>query len=112
MRSKNKGGRMPTNRHDGPEDFREFSQTLQALAELKTDTSTSASKPRPAAPALIDVLAEIGSLPAEALFLGVATDGLPVLLNLYDSHPGPILISGDEGSGKTAFLQITFRLLV
>ena len=84
---------------------RQFSMTLQALTELKPDTSAPPSKPMPAAPALNDVLAEIGSLPTEALFLGVATDGLPVLLNLYDSHPGPILIAGDAGSGKTAFLQ-------
>ena len=96
---------MPTNRHDGPDGLREFSMSLQALTELKTDQSTPASRPMPAAPVLSDVLAEIGSLPAEALFLGVATDGLPVLLNLYDSHPGPILIAGDAGSGKTAFLQ-------
>src|SRR5262245_40757214 len=84
---------------------RQFSLTLQALTELNTDTSTPPSKPMPTAPALSDVLAEIGSLPTEALFLGVATDGLPVLLNLHDSHPGPILIAGDAGSGKTAFLQ-------
>ena len=96
---------MPTNRHDGPDGLREFSMSLQALTELKTDQSTPASRPMPAAPVLSDVLAEIGSLPAEALFLGVATDGLPVLLNLHDSHPGPILIAGDAGSGKTAFLQ-------
>jgi DNA translocase FtsK/SpoIIIE-like protein len=96
---------MPTNRHDGPGGLREFSMSLQALTELKTDQSTPASRPMPAAPVLSDVLAEIGSLPAEALFLGVATDGLPVLLNLHDSHPGPILIAGDAGSGKTAFLQ-------
>src|SRR5262245_41712542 len=87
---------------------RQFSLALQALTELKPETSTPLSSGKPtigAAPALSDVLAEIGSLPAEALFLGVATDGLPVLLNLYDSHPGPILIAGDAGSGKTAFLQ-------
>jgi hypothetical protein len=59
----------------------------------------------PAAPALKDVLAEIGPFPREALFLGIASDGLPVLLNLHDSHPGPILIAGDPGSGKTAFLK-------
>jgi len=91
---------MPTNR--------QFSMTLQALTELKTETSTPppSGKPIPVAPNLSDVLAEIGSLPIEALFLGIAADGLPVLLNLYDSHPGPILITGDAGSGKTAFLQI------
>lgn len=84
---------------------RQFSLTLQALTELKTDASAPSSKPIPAAPALGDVLAEIGSLPTEALFLGIATDGLPVLLNLHDSHPGPILVTGDAGSGKTSFLQ-------
>ena len=97
---------MPTNRHPDPDARREFSLTLQALTELKTETSTPLPKPLPAAPALRDVLAEIGSLPTEALFLGIATDGLPVLLNLYDSHPGPLLIAGDAGSGKTAFLQM------
>jgi hypothetical protein len=91
---------MPTNR--------KFSTALQALTELKTETSASGSSARPIAgipPALQDVLAEIGRLPAEALFLGVASDRLPVLLNLYDPHPGPMLIAGDAGSGKTAFLR-------
>ena len=60
---------MPTNR--------QFSLTLQALTELKADTSTPlpSSKPIPLAPNLSAVLAEIGSLPTEALFLGIATDG-------------------------------------
>jgi len=86
---------------------RRFSSALQALTELKTETSTppSSGKPIPSTPALSDVLAQIGSIPSEALFLGIALDGLPVLLNLYDAHPGPMLIAGDAGSGKTAFLQ-------
>ena len=87
---------------------RQFSLALQALTELKTNTSTPSSADKPitgAAPALSEVLVELGPLPAEALFLGVAADGLPVLLNLYDPHPGPMLIAGDTGSGKTAFLQ-------
>jgi hypothetical protein len=84
---------------------RRFSSALQALTELKTEERTSPSKPIPAVPSLSDVLAKFGPLPAEALFLGVATDGLPVLLNLYDPHPGPLLLAGDAGSGKTAFLQ-------
>jgi hypothetical protein len=91
---------MPTNR--------QFSNALQALTELKAD----ASKPVPAVPALRDVLAEIGPLPLEALFLGVASDHLPVLLNLYDPHPGPILVAGDAGSGKTAFLQTVAQSVV
>jgi hypothetical protein len=87
---------------------RQFSMALQALTELKTD----ASKPVPAAPALSDVLAEIGPLPLEALFLGVASDNLPVLLNLYDPHPGPLLVAGDAGSGKTAFLQTIAQSII
>ncbi len=75
------------------------------MTELETETSTSPSKPLPVAPDLRTVLAELGSLPLEALFLGIASDGLPVLLNLYDPHPGPILVAGDAGAGKTAFLQ-------
>ena len=82
---------------------RQFSLALQALAELKTDLSTKPAVGRP--PTLREVLAEIGALPAEALFLGIASDHLPVLLNLYDSNPGPMLVAGDSGSGKTAFLQ-------
>jgi len=85
---------------------RRFSLALQALTELKTETLTPLPKlTSGTAPALSDVLAGLGSLPLEALFLGVASDGLPVLLNLYDPHPGPMLIAGDAGSGKTAVLQ-------
>src|SRR5689334_3161068 len=105
---------MPTDRHNSPDAFREFSLTLQTLAELKADPPTPlpSSKPILVAPTLSEVLTEIGSVPAEALFLGIATDGLPILLNLYDSHPGPILITGDAGSGKTAFLQMIAHSVV
>lgn len=84
---------------------RQFSQALQALTELKTETSTPPSQPVAAPPTLSSVLATAGSIPAEALLLGVASDGLPVLLNLHDPHPGPMLIAGDASAGKTAFLQ-------
>jgi hypothetical protein len=96
----NKGGPMPPIN-------RQFSLALEALAELKSETKSLPLRgtPLPAAPDLDNVLTEIGPLPREALLLGVASDGLPVLLNLYDPLPGPILIAGDPGSGKTAFLQ-------
>jgi hypothetical protein len=85
---------------------RQFSLALNTLVELKQDSAAPLSKPVPAAPTLSRVLAEIGSLPREALFLGVASDGLPVLLNLHDPIPGPLLVAGDAGAGKTAFLQM------
>lgn len=88
---------------------RQFSLALDALVELKAEAASLRPQPVAAAPILDRVLAEIGSLPREALFLGVASDGLPVLLNLHDSVPGPILITGDAGTGKTAFLQLIAR---
>ena len=78
---------------------------MQALADLKTETPPPSSTQESVTPALSEVLAEIGPLPRAALFMGVAADGLPVLLNLQDPHPGPVLIIGEAGSGKTVFLQ-------
>ena len=93
---------------------RQFSLALDALARLKPDTESkdpSPAQPVPAAPNLDRVLADIGPLPPEALFLGIASDGLPVLLNLHNPHPGPLLVIGDAGAGKTDFLQFIARAL-
>jgi len=48
---------------------------------------------------------EPASMPSGSLILGVAEDKLPVMLDLYDPSPGPLLVAGDRGSGKTAVLQ-------
>ena len=56
-------------------------------------------------PALKTVLRRNGPLPTEALYLGQAEDDFPVLLNLHDPLPGPLLIVGKEGAGKTQFLR-------
>ena len=86
---------------------RRFSLALESLAELKADESVSppSIQPMPGTPTLNEVLAGMGPLPREALLMGVASDGLPVLLNLRDPLPGPILVVGDAGVGKTIFLQ-------
>ena len=86
---------------------------LEALSELQAELEAQRPQaeleshltPTPLAPSLESVLAEMGPMPREALFLGIASDGLPVLLNLYDPAPGPILVAGEPGAGKTAFLQ-------
>ncbi len=86
-----------------------YALMLEALAELKPEIDSarrSQSQPVPALPSLSEVLAEFHPMPSEAMFMGVASDGFPVLLNLHDPMPGPILISGDAGSGKTRLLQI------
>ncbi|HXD12383.1 MAG TPA: hypothetical protein VN653_20100 [Anaerolineales bacterium] len=84
---------------------RQFSSTLESLVEIKSD-DVAPPEPVQAVPSLSRVLSEIGSLPREALFLGIALDGLPVLLNLHDPAPGPLLLVSDAGAGKTDFLKV------
>jgi hypothetical protein len=87
-------------------EFNRYAMMMEALAELQPEIDAARrTQAVPAVPPLSEVLAELGPMPAEALFLGVASDGLPVLLNLHDPVPGPILINGDAGTGKTALLQ-------
>ncbi|MFZ5821909.1 MAG: hypothetical protein ACOYYJ_18620 [Chloroflexota bacterium] len=96
---------------------RQFSLALEALAELQPEIAAQRALlapgpqpvPAPSAPALEQALDEIGPMPREALFLGIAADGLPVLLNLHDPAPGPLLLATDPGAGKTAFLQTVAR---
>lgn len=89
-----------------------FSLSLDSLSELNLQATPTDSvdeseqmQPTTADSNSNGVIAQFGSLPRGALFLGIATDGLPVLLNLYDPHPGPILITGETGAGKTTYLQ-------
>jgi hypothetical protein len=86
-------------------EFNRYAMMMEALAELKPEIeATPQIKRAPSLPPLHEVLNEFGPMPPEALFMGVASDGLPVLLNLHDPVPGPILIAGDSGTGKTALL--------
>lgn len=83
-----------------------FALALETLAELAPEIRTARADPAAASlPTLSEVLAEYSPLPQSALFLGLAEDGLPVLLNLRDPVPGPLLIVGDSGSGKTTLLK-------
>ena len=93
---------------------RKFSLALEALSSLKVGGNSmdpDQNQPAPAAPSLERVLSEIGPLPSQALFLGIASDGLPVLLNLHDPSPGPMLVVGEHSAGKTAFLRSIGRSL-
>lgn len=87
--------------------LRSFSLLLEAMADLKPQLDAGQpAKPTASVPSLAEALDSLGPLPREALLLGLASDGLPVLLNLHDPHPGPLLIAADPGGGKTALLQL------
>ena len=87
------------------------------LSDLNSSGSPFRSLPVQSAPLqsassvsdLAAVLHECGPIPRTAAFLGVALDGLPILLNLQDPTPGPLLIVGDPASGKRRLLQVVAR---
>ncbi|MBI5945468.1 MAG: hypothetical protein HY864_13960 [Chloroflexi bacterium] len=83
-----------------------LSLMIDALTELAEEEQAHRTPPMAGLPTLSSVLANASPLPREAAFLGLAEDGLPVLLNLYDPIPGPILICGDQACGKTSLLQV------
>lgn len=84
---------------------------LQAYQEVKEELHPDglAASPLPAFSDIGQVIAGLGPLPQEALLLGLASDGLPVLMDLVDPAPGPVLVLGERLSGKTAFLQSLAR---
>ena len=88
-----------------------YALMMEALNDLKPEIDAARqmqSQPAPAPvalPMLGEVLAEYAPMPPAALFLGIASDKLPVLLDLHDPVPGPILIVADPGAGKTRMLQ-------
>ncbi len=86
-----------------------FALMIDALTELAEEEQAHQTPPMPGLPTLRSVIANASPLPREAAFLGLAEDGLPVLLNLYDAVPGPILVCGDQACGKTVLLQVIAR---
>ncbi len=83
-----------------------MNQTTDSGLQLNAITHSLPHQAGRQIPALGSVLRGVGPLPRAALFLGMAADQLPVLLNLADPVPGPVLIAGDSGSGKTRLLQL------
>jgi hypothetical protein len=86
-----------------------FSTMIDTKPDLAEEKQAHLTKPAVVVPTLSAVIADASPLPQETLFLGLAEDGLPVLLNFYDPNPGPILIIGDQDSGKTSLLHMIAR---
>ncbi len=86
--------------------YEQFLTAVKALREVQAELGQDPIPGQTAFPAYDEVLNDLGGLPKQALLLGIASDGLPVFLNLGDSTPGPLLLVGDRGSGKTAFLRM------
>ncbi len=84
-------------------DTKDIALQFEALAALPPHAASVQENHQPA---LGTVLRDLAPLPHAALFLGVADDRLPVLLNLADPVPGPVLVAGDSGSGKTRLLKL------
>jgi hypothetical protein len=83
-----------------------FLLTLQAYQELQAGVQPSgAYSPQPGN--------RVEMQPAVSqqgfLQLGLAEDGLPLTIDLYDASPGPLLVAGDARTGKTRLLQTLAR---
>ncbi len=86
-----------------------YSLIIDTVADLAEKKHARPAAPVVVQPTLRSVIADASPLPQKTLFLGIAEDGLPVLLNFSDSIAGPILITGDRTSGKTSLLKIIAR---
>lgn len=87
-----------------PENY-QYSLMLNALRDAQAELGQTSTLGTSLFPRLSEMLEAIGRLPSNAILFGIASDGLPLLLHLRDPRPGPVLVVGDRGSGKTAFLK-------
>lgn len=74
------------------------------MGDVPAPERAAISRPQP--PGQPEAFSQV---PETGLLFGFASDGLPILLNWAVPTPGPILLAGDRGSGKTAFLQGVVR---
>lgn len=75
-----------------------FMKALNAYEEMEDELSNIDTGIRPTSlhQSMSYWIKEVGVIPPEALTLGIAVDGLPVMLDLYDSTPMSILVRTDN----------------
>ncbi len=83
----------------------QFARVLRIMKEDEDSEVAAFASSLPDLPRLSGLIEET-TLPSGSLLFGIASDGLPVALNLLDPGPGPLLVIGDPGSGKTDFLRV------
>jgi hypothetical protein len=54
---------------------------------------------------LSELLMRCPRVPGSQAVLGICADGLPVLFDLKDPRPGPVIVLGNPGCGKTTLLK-------
>ena len=82
---------------------------IRAFREVQIEMGMDPTVGQVLFPGLSETLEQISNLPGDALLFGIAADGMPLLLQLRDPRPGPVLVLGEKGSGKTEFLQVMLR---
>jgi hypothetical protein len=79
---------------------------LRAFREVQIEMGHDPAAGQILFPTLSETLDGLTCMPPDALLFGIAGDGLPLLLHLRDPRPGPILVMGERGCGKTDFLKV------
>lgn len=87
----------------------EFTIALRAYQQVRAELGHPPPIGGQILPDAGNLLERAGALPPDSLLLGIAGDGLPLILRMTRPDTGPILIMADKGSGKTAFLQTLAR---
>lgn len=96
-----KVNKMPT--------LEDFTLALRAYQQVQAEMGLKPPGEGEILPNAVEAMQRGGPLAEAAIVFGVANDGLPLLLHTDNPITGPILLLGDRGSGKTAFLQTLAR---
>jgi hypothetical protein len=90
-------------------DHTQADMAIRAYLDIQKEMGLDPAGGQVVFPDLAETLERLTRKPADALLFGVAADGMPLYLHLRDPRPGPILLTGQKGSGKTRFLKTIVR---